>query len=149
MHTHKYLETHALLYFLTGVAAAIGLYIYSFIVGMNRYLGDEVKTKDRLIKNPWAPYQNDPTLGGPSYRHSENVYRTGDRGRIRADGQVEILGRSDFTVKIRAFKVALSMVKLFSLKFLPHHLITCSCMYVCVCISPPRLFPKYDPNVQH
>lgn len=30
---------------------------------------------------------------------------------MRSDGQLEILGRSDFTVKIRAFKVALGMVE--------------------------------------
>eukprot|EP00041_Stephanoeca_diplocostata_P017327 m.347085 g.347085 ORF g.347085 m.347085 type:complete len:2908 (+) comp20667_c0_seq20:342-9065(+) len=75
------------------------------------YMGDEKKTKDRLMDNPWAPHQADPQLGGPTYRHSDKMYRTGDRGRVRSDGQLEILGRSDFTVKIRAFKVALGMVE--------------------------------------
>jgi aryl carrier-like protein len=76
-----------------------------------RYLNDQVKTAEKLLDNPWAPYQNNPMLGGPGYLHSAKVYRTGDRARVRPDGQLEILGRADSTVKIRAFKVGLGMVE--------------------------------------
>lgn len=65
----------------------------------------------KLLDSPWAGCHDDPAFGGKAYAHSPQVYNTGDRGRIRADGQLEISGRSDFTVKIRAFKVAFGMVE--------------------------------------
>lgn len=76
----------------------------------NGYLNDPGKTASRLLPNPLAGLQ--PGIPGPDgYRHSPKMYKTGDRGRIRADGQLEILGRADFTVKIRAFKVSLTMIE--------------------------------------
>lgn len=77
----------------------------------NGYLNDPVKTADKLKPNPYAGYQADPRLGGPTYKHAAQMYVTGDRGRIRADRQLEVMGRADSTVKIRAFKVSLMMVE--------------------------------------
>ncbi|TKC98587.1 non-ribosomal peptide synthetase/type I polyketide synthase [Polyangium fumosum] len=39
------------------------------------------------------------------------LYRTGDRGRYRHDGQVEFLGRMDRQVKVRGFRVELAEVE--------------------------------------
>jgi amino acid adenylation domain-containing protein len=39
------------------------------------------------------------------------LYRTGDRGRVRADGAIEFLGRSDHQVKIRGYRVELREIE--------------------------------------
>lgn len=46
-------------------------------------------TAERFIPNPFAP------------RHGSRLYRTGDLARYRHDGQLELVGRVDFDIKIR------------------------------------------------
>ena len=55
------------------------------------YLGLADETRQRFIADPFVP-------GG-------RIYRTGDRGRFREDGQIEFLGRSDDQIKVRGFRV--------------------------------------------
>jgi amino acid adenylation domain-containing protein len=55
------------------------------------YLGLPDETARRFVADPFSP-------GG-------RVYRTGDRGRFRDDGQIEFLGRSDEQIKVRGFRI--------------------------------------------
>src|SRR5207302_359206 len=54
-----------------------------------------------------ASFVPDPLGGEPAGR----LFRTGDRGRRRADGSLEILGRRDAQVKVRAHRVDLFEVE--------------------------------------
>jgi acyl-coenzyme A synthetase/AMP-(fatty) acid ligase len=61
-------------------------------------------------------YWNDPSGNEQRYRPIENDPRaamclTGDRGRLRADGALEIVGRSDERVKVRGYGVELPAVE--------------------------------------
>ena len=57
------------------------------------YVHDEELTRARFIENAFT--------GSPGDR----IYRTGDMGRYRADGEVEFLGRIDRQTKIRGFRI--------------------------------------------
>ena len=66
-------------------------------VGLSRgYLGQAELTIASRVIDPGRP--------------GATLYRTGDLGRLRADGELEILGRQDDQVKLRGFRIELGEV---------------------------------------
>ena len=63
------------------------------------YLHQDALTRERFIANPFATDSQ------------EKMYRTGDLGRFRTDGNIEYLGRSDFQVKLRGFRIELGEIE--------------------------------------
>ncbi|MCC6698260.1 MAG: amino acid adenylation domain-containing protein [Candidatus Hydrogenedentes bacterium] len=69
-------------------------------VGLARgYLNRPELTQERFIPNPF----------GDTW--TNQLYKTGDRGRLRADGHIEYLGRSDDQVKLRGFRIELGEIE--------------------------------------
>ncbi|MFP5068170.1 amino acid adenylation domain-containing protein [Pseudonocardia nantongensis] len=61
-------------------------------------------------------YVNDPdrtaaAFGADPHRPGERLYRSGDHGRWRPDGQLEFLGRRDTQVKIRGFRIEIGEIE--------------------------------------
>lgn len=61
-------------------------------------------------------YRNEPVLTERKFRSlpaisADRLYRTGDRARMRTDGQFEFLGRVDNQVKIRGYRVGIEEVE--------------------------------------
>jgi amino acid adenylation domain-containing protein len=63
------------------------------------YLADDLLTQERFITNPFTGAAAD------------RIYRTGDLGRYRPDGTIEYVGRTDYQVKLRGFRIALGEIE--------------------------------------
>jgi amino acid adenylation domain-containing protein len=71
------------------------------------YLGRPELTAERFLADAFA----DTALGFGTGIPSPTLYRTGDRGRWRADGSLEHMGRLDFQVKVRGFRIELGEIE--------------------------------------
>ncbi len=63
------------------------------------YVNRPEVTAQRFMSNPFSD--------GPEGR----MYRTGDKGRLLPDGNLEVLGRVDFMVKVRGYSIELGAVE--------------------------------------
>jgi amino acid adenylation domain-containing protein len=63
------------------------------------YLNRPETTAERFIPNPFANVRG------------ERLYKTGDRARYLADGNIEYLGRLDHQVKIRGYRIELGEIE--------------------------------------
>jgi amino acid adenylation domain-containing protein len=90
------------------VGVAGELYIGGAGVGRG-YLNRAELTAERFVPDPYIadPYIEDGKDGVVGAR----MYRTGDRGRWGAGGNIEFLGRNDFQVKIRGFRIELGEIE--------------------------------------
>lgn len=61
------------------------------------YIGEEKLTAERFLPDPFC--------------NGETMYRTGDMGLIRADGNIEFLGRKDFQIKLRGLRIELGEIE--------------------------------------
>lgn len=54
----------------------------------------------------------DPSLGHDRFFERDGIryYRTGDRGRLYPDGNLELLGRRDFQIKLRGMRIELAEI---------------------------------------
>ncbi len=74
----------------------------------------EIEILSRFI----APgYWGEPALTGAAFRQADDgngdwIYRTGDLGRLRPDGALELQGRRDAQVKVRGYRVVLGQVEI-------------------------------------
>jgi amino acid adenylation domain-containing protein len=60
------------------------------------YWRDPVRTAERFVRHP---------------RTGERLYRTGDWGRFRSDGDIEFLGRDDLQVKVQGHRIELGEIE--------------------------------------
>ncbi|MEP2639438.1 amino acid adenylation domain-containing protein [Roseobacter sp.] len=67
-------------------------------VGVARgYLNRPALTAEKFVPDPWHP--------------GAMMYRSGDRGRWRADGRIDILGRLDTQIKIRGQRIEIGEIE--------------------------------------
>lgn len=67
------------------------------------YLNQPALTQDRFINNPFDVH--------PGARRTSRLYRTGDLARYLPSGDIEFVGRSDFQVKLRGFRIELTEIE--------------------------------------
>ena len=105
-------------------------------------------------------YLNDSELTNKKFFESsqlhDRLYRTGDVGRYRSDGHIEILGRLDAQVKIQGHRVELGEIEacinqypeiMGSIVYLPEPNSNFSGLLCCVQVSE-QVISKYDMNVE-
>lgn len=90
-------QFHVLNHLLEACPISVSGDLYIGGIGLAQgYWRDETRTRASFIVHP---------------KTQERLYKTGDRGRWLAEGQIEFLGRSDYQVKIRGFRIELGEIE--------------------------------------
>lgn len=66
------------------------------------YLNQPELTAEKFLENPFTP---------APLNKGDRLYKTGDKGRYLADGNIEFLGRIDHQVKIRGYRIELGEIE--------------------------------------
>ncbi|KFF03763.1 non-ribosomal peptide synthetase [Chryseobacterium luteum] len=75
-------------------------------VGVSRgYLNNPDLTAEKFIANPFQ------TIEEKQRHYNGRIYKTGDLVRYLSNGEVEYIGRKDFQIKIRGFRVELGEIE--------------------------------------
>jgi len=61
------------------------------------YYKDKKLTQEKFVRHP--------------YKENQKIYDTGDLGRRLPNGEIELIGRSDYQVKVRGYRVELSDIE--------------------------------------
>lgn len=77
------------------------------------YLNNPELTAEKFVSNYTRSYKSYKSYMTYSFK---KMYRTGDMGRWLADGNIEFLGRSDYQVKVRGYRIELAEIEGFLLK---------------------------------
>lgn len=76
-------------------------------------VGEIVAKSRHLMTGCWRKPELTRTVLIPDPEGSDRcIYSTGDMGRLRADGSLEMVGRKDFQVKIRGYTVQINEVEM-------------------------------------
>jgi amino acid adenylation domain-containing protein/non-ribosomal peptide synthase protein (TIGR01720 family) len=74
--------------------------LYIATKAMSRgYVNNSATTAERFLPNPFSKL------------HGERLYKTGDLAKYTLDGNIKFVGRSDFQVKLRGFRVELGEIE--------------------------------------
>jgi natural product biosynthesis luciferase-like monooxygenase protein/amino acid adenylation domain-containing protein/non-ribosomal peptide synthase protein (TIGR01720 family) len=69
------------------------------------YLNQPTLTVERFIANPFQTEEE------KAANKNSRLYKTGDLGRYLSDGNIEYIGRNDFQVKLRGYRIELSEIE--------------------------------------
>lgn len=73
------------------------LYISGAALGRG-YIHQPARTAESFLPNPFSS-------------HGERIYRTGDLARYLSDGAIEFVGRKDFQIKLRGYRIELDEIQ--------------------------------------
>lgn len=69
------------------------------------YLNRQELTEEKFISNPFQVLEDENPEAGSGRKISDRLYKTGDLVRYLPDSNIEFVGRMDYQVKVRGFRI--------------------------------------------